>query len=135
MVPGRNSAPQGSLQIAMTQLKSAKIAIVDDDRSAREGVHRWLEAIGCQVESFASAAAFLAGAPERFARLILDQHMPEMTGLELAQRLRANGLQMPIMLLTGDLTPVVVSQAERLGIEKVLEKPPRMEELSAFCGA
>lgn len=93
----------------MAQLKSETIAVIDDDLSAREGVHRWLEAIGLQVESFASAAAFLSGAPETFARLILDQHMPEMTGLELARWLRTNGIHMPIMLLTGDLTPGVVS--------------------------
>lgn len=117
----------------MPQLKSETIAIVDDDSGAREGLHQWLEAIGLQVESFASAAAFLSGAPERFARLILDQHMPETTGLELAQRLRANGIHMPIMLLTGDLSPMIESRAQGLGIEKVLEKPPRLEDLSAFC--
>jgi FixJ family two-component response regulator len=117
----------------MAQFKSETIAIVDDDSSVREGMHRWLEAIGLQVESFASAAAFLSGAPESFARLILDQHMPETTGLELARRLRANGIRMPIMLLTGDLSPGVMSRAQGLGIEKVLEKPLRLEDLSAFC--
>jgi len=116
----------------MTQFKPETIAIVDDDSGAREGMHRLLKAIGLQVESFASAAAFLAGAPESFARLILDQHMPETTGLELAKRLRANGIHMPIMLLTGDLSPGVVRRAQGLGIEKILEKPPRLKDLEAF---
>jgi FixJ family two-component response regulator len=133
MILGRSSGSASAGRIAVAQAKSETIAIVDDDLNAREGVHRWLQAIGLQVETFASAAAFLSGAPESFARLILDQHMPEMTGLELAQKLRASGILMPIMLLTGDLTPGVVSRAQRLGIEKVLEKPPRLEELSAFC--
>ena len=129
------SALEGSLQVAMSQFKSHTIAIVDDDSRAREGLHRWLKSIGLQVESFASAAAFLSGAPERFARLILDQHMPETTCLELARWLRANGVHMPIMLLSGDLSPGVVSQAQDLGIEVVLPKPPRLEDLSAFCQA
>jgi FixJ family two-component response regulator len=116
----------------MAQSKSGTIAIVDDDVSAREGLHLWLEAIGLKVESFASAAAFLSAAPESFARLILDQHMPVTTGLELAWRLRAKGIHIPIMLLSGDLSAEVVRRAEGLGIEKVLEKPPRPEDLSAF---
>src|SRR5271154_7102972 len=107
----------------MTQLKPGTIAIVDDDLYAREGMHRLLEAIGLQVESFASAAALLSATPEHFARLILDQHMPETTGLELARKLKANGIHMPIMLLSGNLSPGVVRQAQELGIEKVLEKP------------
>ena len=116
----------------MTQFKPGTIAIVDDDASVREGLRRFVEATGLQVKSFASAAAFLSSTPESFARLILDQHMPETTGLELAQRLRANGLHMPIMLLSGDLSPEVIRRAQVLGIEKVLEKPPRLKDLEAF---
>jgi FixJ family two-component response regulator len=119
--------------MAMAPSNAETIAIVDDDSSAREGMHRLLEAIGLRAESFASAAAFLAGAPERFARLILDQHMPETTGLELAHSLRSSGIHMPIMLVTGNLTPAVVLRAQGLGIEKVLEKPLRLEDVSAFC--
>ena len=117
----------------MDQSKSEMIAIVDDDISAREGLHHWLKAIGLQVESFASAAAFLSAAPERFTKVILDQHMPETTGLELARRLRANGINTPIVLLTGYSSPAVEKTARELGIGMVLQKPPRLEDLSAFC--
>lgn len=117
----------------MAQSTSETVAIVDDDPSVREGVHQWLQTIGLQVESFASAAEFLSGAPERFAKLILDQHMPQMTGLELVRKMRSNGIHMPIMLLTGNLTPGVATEAQDLGIERVSEKPPCPEDLSAFC--
>ncbi len=66
----------------MTQLKPGTIAIVDDDSSVREGLRRFVEATGLQVKSFASAAAFLSSTPESFARLILDQHVPETTGFD-----------------------------------------------------
>ena len=44
---------------------------------------------------------FLGAEVQRFACLILDHHMPNMTGLELAEKLRADGNLLPIMLITG----------------------------------
>jgi CheY-like chemotaxis protein len=54
-----------------------------------------------------------------FACLILDHHIPNMTGLELARRLRADGAVVPILLITGSPSPTIAAE---LGIE-VLDKP------------
>ena len=57
--------------------------------------------------------------------------MPNMTGLELAERLHANCAGIPILLISGLLSPAIVARAGELGINRVLEKPPAEEDLLA----
>ena len=52
-----------------------------------------------------------------FACLILDHHMPNMTGLKLDGRLRANGALIPILLITGSPSPTITARAVELGIK------------------
>jgi two-component system response regulator DctR len=94
-----------------------------------------LEVWGHAVEAFQSAAEFLDAEGQRFACLILDHHMPNMTGLELAEKLRSDGNLLPIMLITGSPSHTIVSRASDLGISRVLDKPPNEEELLDFIGA
>lgn len=64
------------------------IAIVDDDESVRRSLHRLVQSAGYVVETFGSAAEFLAWLPRgRAACLVLDVHMDEMSGFELEERL------------------------------------------------
>lgn len=110
----------------------APIAIVDDDDGARDALHFLLDVLGCRAMSFASALEFLAAEPNRFACAILDQHMPDMTGIELAQRLRAQMVTIPIMLISGNLTDEIVDLSAKVGIQLASEKPPGMDVLSSF---
>ena len=57
--------------------------------------------------------------------------MPNMTGLELAGRLRADGALIPILLITGSPSPTITARAARLGI-KLIDKPPSDEALIDF---
>ena len=57
--------------------------------------------------------------------------MPEMTGLELAERLRADGAGIPILLITGSPSPAIGARAAELGI-RVLETPPTEGDLLDF---
>ena len=91
--------------------------------------------MGHTVETFASAAEFLLADVQRFVCLILDHHMPHMTGLELVERLRADGSKIPILLVTGLPSPAIVARATKLGISQVLEKPPSEEDLIDFIDA
>jgi CheY-like chemotaxis protein len=72
---------------------------------------------------------------QRFACLILDHHMPEMTGLELAAQLRANGSAIPILLVTGSTSPAILARAAELRIDRVLEKPLSDGDLIDFINA
>jgi len=108
------------------------IGIVDDDEAVRESLRFLLEVAGHDVETFSSAAEFLAVEVTRFAGLILDQHMPHMTGLKLAARLREAGYDRPIVLITGMPSAAIDNRAADVGIGWVLEKPFQEAELFSF---
>jgi FixJ family two-component response regulator len=91
--------------------------------------------VGHSVESFASGAKFLASNYNDLTCLVLDHHMTEMTGLELAEKLRTEGAKIPILLVTGSPSPAIVTRAAELGIDKVLEKPPTDDEILDFIEA
>ena len=111
--------------------ETQKIAVVDDDRAVCDSLQFLLEVMGYVVETFASAAAFLSANLQEIGRLILDHHMPHMTGLQLAERLRSDGVTLPILLVTGSPSPDIVVRAAQLGI-RVLEKPASEEDLLDF---
>lgn len=117
------------------QADGKTIALVDDDMAVRESMRFLLEIAGHIINDYASAQDFLARCDlSRVAGLILDHHMPSMTGLELAADLRGKGCRFPILLITGSPSPAIVARAAELGIEKVLEKPPSESDLLGFVG-
>jgi FixJ family two-component response regulator len=115
----------------MTEAERRTVAIVDDDDAVRDSLRFLLEVTGYSVEIFGSAAEFLRTSVQHFACLILDHHMPEMTGLQLAERLHSDGAVIPILLITGSPSPAIVARANELGI-KVIEKPPDDGDLINF---
>lgn len=118
------------------QADGRAIALVDDDSAVRDSMRFLLEIEGHQILDFASAGEFLEGCDlDRVRGLILDHHMPLMTGLELAAHLREQGRQIPILLITGSPSPAIVARAAELGVEKVLEKPPSEAELLQFVSS
>jgi FixJ family two-component response regulator len=109
----------------MTEIERRKIAIADDDLAVRDSLRFLLEVVGHSVETFGSAAEFRSADMRHLSCLIVDQHMPDMTGLELAEDLRADGADIPIMLLTD-------RQAPRLCVhKKVLIVGPRLRAYGA----
>ena len=119
----------------MVEVKQPTIAVVDDDAAVRDLLNFLLEVIGHQTATFASAAEFLKAETQWPGCLILDHHMPDMTGLELAERLRTGGARFPILLITGSPSPSIVARAAELGIDRVLEKPATEEDLLEFVNA
>src|SRR6476620_7006655 len=100
------------------------VAVVDDDDAVRDSLQFLLETVGCSVATYASAAQFLNEArPGELACLVVDQHMPDLTGLQLIGRLRSEGVTLPIALITGSPSPDLLRLARELGVAKVLEKP------------
>jgi two-component system, LuxR family, response regulator FixJ len=101
----------------MTKIEKCLVAIVDDDHAVRDSLQFLLEIVGHPVETFASAAEFLKAEKQRIACLILDHHMPEMTGLELAERMHADGADIPILLVTASPSPAIVTRAAEVGVK------------------
>ncbi len=119
----------------MTDAKRRTIAVVDDDRAVRDSLRFLLETTGHAVEAFASAAEFLRAEISDFACLILDHHMPHITGLQLVERLRTDGINIPILLITAAPSSFLAARAEKVGVSHILEKPPNENELMIFVDA
>jgi FixJ family two-component response regulator len=115
--------------------RAGAVAIVDDDPAVRDSLKFLLEVAGHTVAVYDSAAQFLADSGSSPACLIVDQHMPDMTGLELAARMRSERSPMPMMLITGAPSPAISARAAQLGVERVLEKPPGEDDLLRFVAA
>jgi two-component system, chemotaxis family, CheB/CheR fusion protein len=110
-----------------------RVAIVDDDIAVLDATRFLLEALGQNVQTFTSPAEFLVHARlGAFDRLISDQDMPGMTGIELAHHLRSRGVHIPTMLVTGSLTDTVARRAAELELENVVEKPASEADLMRF---
>jgi two-component system, LuxR family, response regulator FixJ len=118
---GRTSPARGDL--GMSAIERRTIGIVDDDQAVRDSFRFLLEVVGHPVETFASAAEFLSAERHDLACLVLDQHLPQMTGLQLAEKLLGDGSGIRILLITGSPSPAIFARAARLDI-RVMEKPP-----------
>ncbi len=111
------------------------MAIIDDDPAVLDSLRFLLELSGHAAKTYASAAAFLADQEARPSCMILDHHMPQMTGLELAEHMRKAGIAIPVLLITGSPSPAILARATALGVAQVLEKPPGEEDLLRFVSA
>jgi FixJ family two-component response regulator len=77
------------------------IAVVDDEAAVRRGLLRLLRSAHYRAEAFESAADFLESLSDHSPQcLILDLHMPAMSGLELQECLRHLGARIPVIVIT-----------------------------------
>lgn len=101
-----------------------KVLIVDDDCFMRDLLTRVLLSDGMQVASFASAADLLAGGQLASASaLLLDVHMPDMSGLDLQALLRQRGVDLPVVFISGAADLEIAVTAMRNGAADFIEKP------------
>ncbi len=111
------------------------VAVVDDDDDVLDSFRFLLEVAGFRVATYSSAQAYLQEQEFCANCLILDQNMPRMTGLELAARLRADGRELPMLLVTACPSDAVRTQAAIVGVARVLSKPPAEHDLIAFVAS
>jgi FixJ family two-component response regulator len=109
------------------------VAVVDDDDEVRDVLRVLLESAGHDVETFKSAGDFLSNARlDAIACLVVDQRMPDMSGVALISALASRGLTIPSLLITGAHDVEIARAAESLGAMRVLEKPLSSQELLRF---
>ena len=108
------------------------VAIVDDDASVRAGLQRLCRAFDMSATTFASGQEFLAsleaGVPPVDC-LLLDAHMPHMTGAELQGHLAARGVRIPTIVFTADDAPEMPVHYAAFDIVAFLRKPLSSEDL------
>lgn len=108
----------------------SRVCIVDDDDDARFGLKLLLETAGYLVEDFDSAASFLEEyTPGLPTCLILDLHMPSISGLELQEKLAERDMMPPIIFLTGHGSVPSAVQALKSGAVDYLQKPVANDNL------
>jgi FixJ family two-component response regulator len=111
-------------------MKMPLIAIVDDDPSVREALDALLRSVGYDAEAFASGEAFLSSQlVDRVACVIVDMHMPGITGLEVLVRLVASGKPVSTILITAYPDDGVRAAALAAGATAYLCKPFSHDEL------
>lgn len=100
------------------------VFIVDDDPAVREGLSRLVRSAGYPVECFGTAAAFLETWRDgRPGCLVTDIRMPGMSGLDLQERMRAEGSSIPTIVLTGFGDVPGAVRALKGGALDFLQKP------------
>lgn len=100
------------------------VFIVDDDPGVRDSLQRLLQSVGLKSEVYASAPEFLAGYdPDSPGCLLLDLRLPGMSGLELQQRLAAEDVTLPILIITGYGDVPSAVHAMKSGAADFIEKP------------
>lgn len=103
---------------------SELVSIVDDDESVRAAMSSLVRSLGCEACVFASAEAFLASPRlHNTTCLILDVHMPGMTGLELQANLSEHGHSIPIIFITAFPEERIRRRAEAAGAVGFFSKP------------
>ena len=111
------------------------LAVVDDDADVRMALTRLVASAGFAVETFASGAEFLRSIEDHEPDcLVLDLHMPEMSGFDVQGALAVAHAALPVVIITGHDTPESRVRALQLGAKAYLCKPVNDEALLAAIG-
>ena len=100
------------------------ISIIDDDEAVRVATQSLLRSLGFDTHTFASAEDFLQSARVRDSSCVItDVQMPGLSGVELQDRLRAQGHRTPVIFLTAFPDEKMRTQAMNAGAVCFLSKP------------
>ena len=100
------------------------IHLIDDDAAVRDSLALLIGTVGLRVTTWAEPLAFLAGFDRQaIGAIVLDVRMPGVSGLTVLERLRAEGVDQPVVMLTGHGTVELCRRAFKSGAAEFLEKP------------
>jgi len=125
-------AKDTSIGASYVGLSDRVVDIVDDDESVRRALWRLLNSVGVKSHTFGSARSYLDSADLESADcLLLDLHLPEMSGIELLEHLREVAPTLHVICMTGRDEPEVDQRLAAAGISGCLRKPFDQAELFA----
>ena len=112
------------------------VYILDDDAGVREALVYWVGSVGWRAEAYGTAEALMeAVGPESAGCLVLDVRLPGANGLDVHDALRARGVKLPVIVVTGHGEVPLAVRAVKAGAVDFMEKPlsddrllPRIEE-------
>jgi FixJ family two-component response regulator len=108
------------------------VILVEDDLSVLRALRRLMVSAGFEARTFARPGALLGSdIPTTDACLVVDVHLPEMTGVELCEALAASGHRLPAIMITGHVDEATRELARRADPVAILFKPFTRESLLA----
>lgn len=111
-------------------MSNGVVHIVDDDEAMRDSLQFLLDSADLPARTYDSAVSFLAALADLEPGCILtDVRMPEINGLEMVRRVKAAGIAMPVIVMTGHADLALAIEAMRAGVIDFLEKPFEDEAL------
>ena len=110
------------------------VAVIEDDPPSRTALGRLLWAAGFEPVLFESAEAYLEGSATPTC-IIVDVHLPGMSGIELQQRLRAAGPGPPIIVTTSNHEMNLRDRAQQNGCAAFFWKPVDGHTLTAMIAS
>lgn len=109
---------------------SPVVFVVDDDEGVRESVRWLLESVNLAVEAYDDAQAFMSGFRDNQPGVVLlDIRMPGASGLEVQEWLREQGVETPVVILTGHADVPAAVRAMKGGALDFIEKPYNAQSL------
>jgi two-component system response regulator FixJ len=108
------------------------VFVVDDDAAVRDSLKILLEIHGMSVQDFGSTEEFAENyRPHSRECLVLDQHLPMVSGLDFLSSPRGAQLDLPVILITGRGDDAIRARAQQLGVAAYLDKPVNDSQLLA----
>ena len=109
---------------------SPTVHLIDDDQAVREGLALLIGTVGLRVQPWSDPQAFLSTFDrEAIGAIVLDVRMPGISGLSVLDTLVAQGVDQPVIMLTGHGTVDMCRRAFKAGAAEFLEKPVNDEAL------
>jgi len=111
-----------------------RVMVVDDEEALVAVTSEALKRLGYEPLAFLNAATALAAfeaAPQRVDAVITDEVMPGVSGTEFARALRRHRADMPIVLVSGYIGPMMTERAVAAGVNEILKKPVQSRALAA----
>lgn len=112
------------------------IAVLDDEPEMRKALRRLLTVRNFAVEEYASGWELLAALDSNPPDcLLLDLHMPELSGLGVIEAFRANRVDLPVIVVTAHDEPATAEALREIGIAGYLRKPVERDKLLSVIHA
>jgi signal transduction histidine kinase/ActR/RegA family two-component response regulator len=111
-----------------------RVLVVDDEEALLAVTAEVLVRLGYRPSTFSDVRGALAAVeadPARFDAVITDEVMPHLTGTELAERLHRRRTDLPVVLVSGYIGPMMAERAAAAGIAEILKKPVQSHELAS----
>lgn len=134
-LPAGGGAQTGSEEPpAVRSPRPLRVLLIDDDAEVRAAVTDLMRSIGWQVEEAGAARAGIALAMRgEYDLVVTDLGMPELSGWDVAQSIKAQRPEFPVILLTGWGDFVETDQRRKRKVDGILKKPFHLEQLLALA--